>query len=231
MSNIVKIIIGVIVAGFAGFGVWAYVVENSSNIDYEQYDLNVIHEGDAASGGISDHVKGNADAKVLIFEYADYQCSGCATVSPWLEELIEEYDGEVAIVYRSFLLSYHTNAKAAASAVEAAGLQGYWQEYGNYLFENQADWYYATVNTRTDLFASYFEEVTGGEGDVKQFRKDLASTEVAKKVSFDVNLAKRVNIEATPTLVINGEVLDWYDNNTKAGFLEFMRKAIAAAQE
>ena len=234
MSKKTKSIIGVVVAilalGLVCGGI--YLLKNLGKIDYSQYDANLVHEGSSANGGIADHIKGNPDAEVLIFEYADYQCSGCATTTPWMEELVEEYDGKVAIVYRNYLLAYHPNARAAAAAVEAAGLQGYWQEYGDYLFANQADWFYAEVGERTDLFISYFEKITEGKGDSRKFRSDMSSSNVAKKISFDLGVAEQVKISATPTMVIDGEVLDWYGNGnaemTKVAFMDFFRKAIDA---
>ena len=231
MSKNVKIIIGV-VAALAVLGGGIYFLKNLGKIDYSQYSANEVYEGNNINGGIADHIKGNPDAEVLIFEYADYQCSGCALTTPWMEELVKEYDGKMAIVYRNYLIPYHPNARAAAAAVEAAGLQGYWQEYGDYLFANQADWFYAEVGERTDLFISYFETVTGGKGDNRKFRSDMSSSNVAKKISFDLGLAGQVDIAATPTMVIDGEVLNWYGDGettmTKVEFMDFFHKAIDA---
>ena len=117
-------------------------------------------------------MKGSEDAPVVIFEYADYQCPGCASMNPRVNKIIEELDGKLALVYRSYLLSYHQNGTAAASAAEAAGLQGYWKPYTDKLFSEQSEWGYATVSKRGEFFEKYFEEVTEGKGDMEQFKRD-----------------------------------------------------------
>ncbi|MBR5389008.1 thioredoxin domain-containing protein [Candidatus Saccharibacteria bacterium] len=200
----------------------------STVIDISEYDVNTYIEGNEDNGGISDHVRG-ADiktAKVILFEYADYQCSGCATVTPWIGEVLEDYKDEVAIVYRSLpLTSIHPNAIAAASAVEAAGLQGYWEEYADLVFANQAEWFYATGSKRTEYFASYFNTVTNGAGDVNKFRSDMAGDAVKAKVNFDRALAESLNITGTPTFFNSkGQELDWASGEqTKAYIQNYFR--------
>ena len=161
------------------------------------------------NGDIGDHVKGDPNAPVLIFEYADYQCPGCASINPRVNKVIEQLDGKLAVVYRSYLLSYHQNGTAAASAAEAAGLQGYWKEYADKLFAEQSEWEYASASDRTDLFNKYFEEVTDGKGDVAKFNEDIASEAVSKKISFDMGIGKRVDVSGTPAFYIDGQLISW----------------------
>lgn len=200
-----------IIAVIAVIAVGAFMVIDGNNkaTDYSKYDFNAIIEGDDANGGISDHVKGDADAPVLIFEYADFQCPGCASINPRVNKVVEELNGKVAIVYRNFLLSYHQNATAAASAAEAAGLQGYWKPFTDKLFSEQAEWEYASASERTELFNKYFLEVTNGKGDVDKFNKDIASDAVSKKLSFDAGVAKRVEVSATPAFYVDGQNIAW----------------------
>ena len=200
----------------------------SSDIDLSGYNLNKFIEATEDNGGIADHVKG-ADidsAKVVLFEYADYQCSGCATVNPWIKELLADYGDEVAIVYRNYpLTSIHPNAIAAASAVEAAGLQGYWEDYGDLVFANQAEWFYSTGSARTEYFANYFKTISDGKGDVNKFKSDMAGEAVKAKVNFDRAIAESLGITATPTIFdANGKELDWASGDqTKTGIMNFFR--------
>ena len=110
---------GVIVAVVAIL-VGAFALKSSQNVDYKSYDLNTIISGNNDNGNIADHVKGNPDAPVLLYEYADYQCPGCATLNPRLNTLLDEYGDKLGVVYRNYLLSYHPNGTAAA-------LQGHWK--------------------------------------------------------------------------------------------------------
>ena len=146
---------------------------------------------------------------VYIFEYADYQCPGCASMNPRVNQAVDELDGKLVVVYRNDLLSYHQNATAAASAAEAAGLQGYWKEYADKLFSEQSEWEYKNGSERTTLFENYFTEVTDGKGDLNKFRNDIASDAVSKKISFDMGIAKRIGIEGTPAFYVDGQLIPW----------------------
>lgn len=209
MSKFLGIIIGVATAVLLGIATYSIIDGNSKMTDYDQYDFYSIIKADDNNGHIADHVKGSADAPVLIFEYADYQCPGCASINPKINKAIEATGGKVAVVYRSFLLSYHQNGTAAASSAEAAGLQGYWKQYADILFANQEEWEYASSSTRNDFFKKYFIEASEGLGDVDKFLADMKSEDISKKISFDMAIAKRVNIEATPALYVDGQMINW----------------------
>lgn len=209
MSKILGTIIGIAAVVLLGFATFSIMDGNSKATDFSQYDFYSVISADEHNGNIGDHVKGSADAPVLIFEYADYQCPGCASMNPKVNKMIEALDGKVAVVYRNFLLSYHQNGTAAASAAEAASLQGFWKQYADTLFAKQSEWEYSSSSERTNLFKKYFNEVTGGTGDVDKFVADLGSDAVSKKIDFDMGIGKYINIEATPAFFIDGQYIDW----------------------
>ena len=221
MSKTARIIVITLIALFFGGIILLKLPKNE-----EHLDAYAIYDGIEENGDIADHVKGNKDAKVTLYEYADYQCPGCSAVNPWVNELIEEYKDQVGLVYRVYLISYHENARAAASAVEAAGLQGYWKEYGDLLFANQSEWEYTSADERTALFSTYFAKVTDGKGDIDKFQSDMGSDAVSKKIDFDVSMAKAVKFDSTPALYIDGEAIDWHEYSTKDSFLKFMRNLL-----
>lgn len=205
------------IAAFAFIIVATVLVINGNNnaIDYDNYNFYSIIAPDNHNGQIGDNVKGDSNAPVLIFEYADYQCPGCASMNNRVNEAINKADGKLAIVYRNYLLSYHQNGTAAASAAIAAGLQGYWKEYGDKLFANQAEWEYSTGSERTTYFDKYFLEVTNQKGDLTQFHKDIASEKVSQRISFDMGIGKRIEVPGTPAFYIDGQFIDW--NNKEGG--------------
>ena len=203
----------------------------TETVDISSYNSTSLIAPSADNGNIGDHYKGNIEtAKVVLYEYADYQCSACALFQGWMKELLKEYDGKLAIVFRVFpLTSIHTNAIAAASAVEAAGLQGYWEEMGDLVFSNQAEWFYSTGSKRTEHFVNYFKTVSNGKGDVDKFKSDMAGDAVKKKVNFDKSLAESYNLEATPSFVgADGKELDFTTGveQTKTGIMNFLREYI-----
>jgi len=207
--SVAGIIIGILVVALIAVATYVIIDGNNKATDFASYDFNTIIGPNKDNGNIGDHVKGDKNAPVLIFEYADYQCPGCASINPKMNKIIEQMDGKLAVVYRNYLLSYHQNGTAAASAAEAAGLQGYWKEYADKLFAEQSEWEYASASERTALFDKYFEEVTGGKGDLEKFNADIASENVSKKINFDMGIGKRVDIQATPAFYVEGQWINW----------------------
>ena len=205
----IGIMFGILILGLIAFAAYKVIDGNNNATDFNNYDFYAIIEPTKDNGNIGDHVKGDKDAPVLIFEYADYQCQGCASYNPRINRFVEEMDGQVAVIYRSFLLPYHQNATAAASAAEAAGLQGYWKEYTDELFTNQMEWYSASASKRSELFEKYFEVATEGRGDMEKFKEDINSEAVSKKIKFDQGIAKRMNVQGTPAFYIDGQWINF----------------------
>ena len=220
--SVIALIICIAAVALIGIGAYLVIDGNNNATDFNDYDFYSVIEPDKNNGNIGDHVKGDKDAPALIFEYADYQCPGCASINTKVNKAVEEADGKLAIVYRSFLLSYHKNGTAAASAAEAAGLQGYWKPYADKLFAEQAEWQDASPSERTALFDKYFTEVSDGKGDLDKFNQDLASEAVSKKISFDMGIGKRVNVESTPAFFVDGQNINW----SEAGSVEVNGKTI-----
>lgn len=242
-SAVVGVIVGVVLVGLLIFGAYLVIDGNNKATNYEDYDFFSIIDGTKDNGGIHDHVKGPSDAPVIVYEYADYQCPGCASINPRVNKAIEELDGKLAVVYRNYLLSYHQNGTAAASAAEAAGLQGYWKAYADKLFLEQSEWEYASGSKRSEYFEKYFMEVTDGKGDMNKFKSDVASKEVSKKISFDMGIAKRVDVPATPAfyvdeqlitwstegeITINGKTITWDSARSGEEFIKLLKDIVAA---
>lgn len=216
MNKVIKIVLGVFAVVLVVV-IAKFIMDGNSNItNYADYDFNSIIGPTKDNGNIGDHIKGSADAPVVIFEYADYQCSVCAVFNNRVNDLVDKYDGKLAVVYRNFLLSYHQNATAAASSAEAASLQGYWKQYADLLFANQAEWEYASQSERSKLFERYFIEASESQGDLEKFKSDVKSNEVSKRLSFDAGIGRRLSeITGTPSFYIDGQII----NRTEAGYV------------
>ena len=168
-----------------------------------------IMETEDRNGQIGDHVFGNPDSKILLIEYGDFQCNpGCRVFHENFEPIMrtEEYKEKIAFVYRHLPISQsHPHAIAAASASEAAGLQGKFWDMWHVLFINQAEWSPSSAADR----GSFFERYAEGLGlDMDKFREDVGSDAVSKKINFDRALAGAANVTGTPTLFLNGEQVD-----------------------
>lgn len=73
----------------------------------------------------ADHVRGSREAKVFLIEYSDLECPFCQRFHLTAQQAVDEYDGQVAWVYRHFPLDQiHSKADKEAEAVECAAEQG-----------------------------------------------------------------------------------------------------------
>lgn len=148
------------------------------------------------------HVRGPSDARVTIEEYGDFQCPPCGQLSEPLNQLENEFKRECRLVFREFPLINHANAKPAAYAAEAAGLQGRFWEMHDILYREQSIW--SKADDPTELFAGY-ARIAGL--DVARYQKDSAGDEVKARVMADQQRAAELGVKVTPTVFVNGTLV------------------------
>lgn len=179
---------------------------NTNRIDVSSVDTNTIQGVSEKSGDIADHAYGKVDSKVVLIEYGDFQCPGCGNAHPIVKKLTEKYKNQMVFVFRNFpITSKHPNARAAAAAAEAAGLQEKYWDMHNKIFESQNTWGNLGANERTKFFVDYAGEL-GLDKD--RFTTDLTSSKVNQKISFDQAVGKKAGAEATPTFLLNGKKVE-----------------------
>jgi protein-disulfide isomerase len=186
-------------------------VSSQGRVDVSKVDANAVQPAALTSGNIADHTFGKPDGKVMLIEYGDFQCPGCGSAHPTIKELTEKYKDQLSFVFRNFpITNIHPNARAAAAAVEAAGLQGKYWEMHDKVYENQSSWSNLSASERTPFFINYASEL-GLSSDT--FKTDMTSDAVSKKINFDQALGKKAGADATPTFFLNGKKLgnEWSD--------------------
>ncbi len=177
---------------------------NRSNTQTYQGDTNKI-----ITTGIADHVLGPKDQKVTLIEYGDYECPGCGAMYSAVKGLTDAHSDHLTFVFRNFpLTNIHPNALAAATAAEAAGLQGKYFEMHDALYENQQAWANASVGDRETIFTGYAANL-GLNTD--QFKKDLSADNIAGKISRDRSIGTTIGVNSTPTFVLNGTMITGSD--------------------
>ena len=167
----------------------------------------VITEDTAEETGsmLPDNTRGNKDSKVVLVEYGDYSCSGCAALEGRLKPVIEEFEDDVVFVFRHFpLTSIHPNSMLAASYAEAAGFQGKYWEFHDVLFANYQAWSSIGVDSRDDKMREYAGAL---DLDMDKLAEDLKDRRISQKINFNLQLGRDIGVNATPTLFLNGERL------------------------
>ena len=203
----------IVVVVLGGLVAWARIA--NPPIDVSNVESNSIVAASVHNGNIADHTTGSETNKILLVEYGDYQCPSCAGAHPNIKTILDEYGDDITFVFRNFpLTSMHPNARAAAAAAEAAGLQDKFWEMYDMLYEKQNDWSSLDASERTIIFNSY---ATSLGLDLDKFETDFAGEDVNKKISFDLALGKKVGTTATPTFFLNGDKID---EQTSSGIVQ-----------
>lgn len=151
---------------------------------------------------------GNANAKVTVVEFSDFQCPFCKSffdnTSPQLNDTYIK-TGKIKFAYRQFpLTSIHPNAQISAEASECAEEQNRFWEYHDTLFKNQETW---TPLSGTDVINS-LTDLAGQVGmDTNQFSTCLSTHKYKSVVDADESAGSAVGVNGTPTFFVNGHRL------------------------
>jgi len=149
------------------------------------------------------HVIGAANAPVRLEEFGDFECPPCGLFHPILEKMHAEFGDQLQITFREFpLQQLHQHALAAASAAEAAGLQGKFWEMHDLLYERQNEWK-KEFNVRP-IFEGYAKQIGL---DVERYTRDLSSDLVAQRIFQDGKRGHSLGVSGTPSVFINGREL------------------------
>lgn len=145
--------------------------------------------------------KGPDGARVVVVEFFDPECEGCAAFHPIVKKILAEYPNDVQFVARYML--FHGNSRPAALALEGAGAQGkYWEMY-NFLLERQDQWSHRQESV-TGIFEGYAKELGL---NIEEFNKSYDSADYTARFAKDMADGQQLGVKGTPTFFINGKPL------------------------
>lgn len=154
----------------------------------------------AYPGAVPAHTLGPANAPAQIEEFGDFQCPPCGLFHPILKEMKKEFGDQLRVTFREFPLSaLHKHAIAAASAAEAAGMQGKFWEMHALIFENQQAWH--EQEDARPIFEAYAKQIGL---DIDKYRRDMNGQAVADRITEDGKRGHALGVKGTPTVFLNG---------------------------
>jgi protein-disulfide isomerase len=166
-----------------------------------------IHVGATYNDGVvvTNYVKGNPDAAVVLAEYADFQCPACGQFEPIVAAILSEFGEQIRFEFNHFpLAQLHPFAEAAARAAEAAGQQGKFFEYHDLLFANQAAW--SKSATPAVFFSQYAKEL---DLDLALFTKHQRASLLQDHIRSQFSEAQNKGLTGTPTFFLNGQQMKY----------------------
>jgi len=148
---------------------------------------------------------GEEDAKVVIELYSDYVCPLCYINNIMLHQATKELKN-IKVIHHNYpfdkdcnpyiRINMHPYACFMSKGAIAARKQGNYWEMASLLYEKQP-------KTEDDMLKLAKEL----NFDTDKFFKDFTSKETALEIKKELDSANKLNIDATPTMIINGETL------------------------
>jgi protein-disulfide isomerase len=154
-------------------------------------------------------VRGNKNARVVAVNFDDFECPFCSRMHQTLfPELLKEYGGQVAFVYKDFPLAdihpWATHAAVNANCLGAQSDDAYW-DFADYIHSNQHE-----INSQSGLSAQFaaLDKLALQQG--QKHNVDLAKLQACVKAQDDsaikesIREGESVDVNATPTMFVNG---------------------------
>jgi protein-disulfide isomerase len=147
-----------------------------------------------------DYRQGELNAKVVLVEYGDYQCSDCGELYALIKTIQKQPDAvltegtTLCFVFRQFPQPQYPQARKAAAAALAAGAQGQFWQMHEMLFSHQQELgngYLVEYADRLDL-------------DIPQFVQDITKGVHVERINQDVESGMQSGVIFPPALFING---------------------------
>lgn len=224
-SGIPLLIIVLVLAGVIGGAWWLYSQSkpngNNNNGNRTPNPIKPTPNPNAPIGATPPNMLGSPTASVTVEEFADFQCGSCAATHPTMKEIQSIYGSKIKLIFRNFPLTMHDKAYDAATAAEAAGMQGKFWQMQDQLFTNQQAW--SQSPNFKELWTSYAEKIGL---DVQKWQTDMAGMSAKGRVDQDLARGRALNVGSTPTIYVNGESVPYPEANVSG-----LRKIIDAALE
>lgn len=141
-------------------------------------------------------LSGSDQSPIRLTVFADLECPACQAWHDDLDALSAQYGDSLALTYLMFPLSYHKFARSAADAracVESAG-------------GNLRGWIKAVYTKQDSLGLRSWQQYASDIADSisPSLEACLTNLPASPKVDSSLQLAKDLEIDATPTILVNG---------------------------
>lgn len=168
--------------------------------------------------------KGNLKAKVVIYEFSDFQCPYCKKVEDTVAEVMKNYGDRVKFVWRNFPLDFHPDAPPAAEAAMEA-----FKQKGNDGFWKMHDKLYAMQGEKDGIKREALEKYATDQGlDMGKFKAALDGSTHKAEIDADTAAGKAGGVTGTPAFFVNGYFINGAQPYSK--FRKVIEMALAEAK-
>ena len=158
-------------------------------------------------------MSGGEDAYIVIHKFADYRCSHCFNTSLLLQNAMRRWPGRIRVYYRQFPLDGTCNDQVRRKQPDAQSCNGAQAaicapDQGKDFFPRFNYSLYDFQRSRSNITLTNLEHLVNNlGGDWAQMRSCMASQETSQSLERDIKDAIVVNVQSTPTLVVQDRLL------------------------
>lgn len=190
--------------GIATAVVFLFIIFAGQNTPNTTPTLEVVNQEEI----IAPHSQtlGFKDARVTAVEFIDYNCPACKAVATNLKNLESGNKNKFRIVIRHLPLlglPGHETSYSAALAAQASAK-----------FNKFSEMHYALLEAQSLDKESILGIAERIGINKEEFQKEWDSEEAKKAVDLDMEAAKKLQINGTPTIYLNGKRIDNSNLNT-----------------
>jgi len=138
-------------------------------------------------------------APVTVVEFANFNCPTCANVSAILKKIQSNYPNLVAIIWKDLPHPNQSFSIITHLAARCAQAQNYFWEFHDELFKDM---------TKRGI-DSYLLIANDLGLNTRQFKDCLNTEQLRPLILSDVSEALALNLEATPSIFINGQLYNF----------------------
>lgn len=184
----------------------AFVIINNKN---KETNNDVSYEKQPSIEG--QPTLGSPDAPVTVVEFGDFKCPSCKSWSEtFFPQLMQDYVDKGDVNFSFVHVLFHGDeSKLGALAAEAIYKQSpesYWT-FNKALFKAQpTNVNHDTVWLTMDLINEIASSIPGI--DLEQLEKDMQDQSVIDEVDKDSKLVEEFKVEMTPSIMVNGTMLE-----------------------
>jgi|GEM_PF-3203722 len=143
---------------------------------------------------------GSEMAPITLVVFSDFNCSHCARAHSELVDKVDEYPGQVRLVYKNFPVYSEQNGEAAAKVAACARFQNKFWEVAELLFEREFESFddsiLVIIAEETDL-------------DLTLLRQHMSDGSAEEVVRTDIEEGRGLGLYATPSMFVNGRYVGY----------------------
>lgn len=195
-----KLVLSTLVAVIAFFIGFSFFYKNDSkstqNIAIENINELLVRD--------YSYKMGDNSKNISVVEFLDPECESCAIYSTVVKRLYKEYYGDIQIVVK--YLDNHKNSRFTIQILEAARVQGKYEEVLDMMFEKHSLWasHYASVD-KPELLWQFLKEIS--DLDIEKLKEDMKNPKIDEIIKQDREDANALGVRGTPTIFVNGKQL------------------------